>query len=328
MRKNIVIVTPTPSSSEKILPVVVRIYPECHIHFVHTFSVGVYVFKYPRNLKFNDFPQVKNIEWKLRPKYGFGMAFSLDGDKPKRTSQNVDDILRSADEIIAVVYDERMVVHAFQTLILHTCSPQVYQAKKKVVLLESMLEKHIESAFLNFKSTSDKWFVDIYNEANLKKYFEYNFNLNSAVIFGKVLTKIGVDHSNFILSKFGLIILYYLKSVKEIKYGDLLVLMSRAWIGTGKYNKGSIGSPLSRATIVDQFIDLGLLENTDNILMLSDKGQRFLEELHPDCCDLDLPFRIEAWIKEGEESRSKMDKYIKTFFGKQMRFLNKSKAKD
>jgi hypothetical protein len=46
-----------------------------------------------------------------------------------------------------------------------------------------------------------------------------------------------------------------------------------------------------------------------------------LNRLHPDCEDPDLPFRLHAWCEAGAAAKPAIDRYIKTFFGKQKRFM-------
>jgi hypothetical protein len=61
-----------------------------------------------------------------------------------------------------------------------------------------------------------------------------------------------------------------------------------------------------------------------NFVSLSENGRKFLQALHPDCQDFDLPFRLQEWQKlPSEEARKKIDKYLLTWFGRQKRFLDK-----
>ena len=55
-------------------------------------------------------------------------------------------------------------------------------------------------------------------------------------------------------------------------------------------------------------------------LVLSAQGQAFLDLLHPGCCDQDLPGRMRQWEQEWPVSRPKIERYLRTFFGKQKRF--------
>jgi hypothetical protein len=63
------------------------------------------------------------------------------------------------------------------------------------------------------------------------------------------------------------------------------------------------------------------------LLKLSDLGHRYLDSLHPSCEDADLPFRLDAWSKLPEvEAKAKIDRYIRTFFGKQKNHLDRCRS--
>lgn len=67
-------------------------------------------------------------------------------------------------------------------------------------------------------------------------------------------------------------------------------------------------------------VSLGLLIGSHPGNPISARGQALLESLHPDCEDPDLPYRLDTWVRDGEASLPAMDRYIRTFFGKQLRF--------
>jgi hypothetical protein len=68
-----------------------------------------------------------------------------------------------------------------------------------------------------------------------------------------------------------------------------------------------------------------LIDRTE--VSISPRGESFLGLLHPDCEDPDLPARIDNWMTKGfDASRPVIDRYTKTYFGKQMRFYAKSRA--
>jgi hypothetical protein len=59
----------------------------------------------------------------------------------------------------------------------------------------------------------------------------------------------------------------------------------------------------------------------DRSLVVTDAGRETIKRLHPGYCDPDLPFRINQWSVEGLlVSRPAIDRYIRTFFGRQMRY--------
>ena len=94
-----------------------------------------------------------------------------------------------------------------------------------------------------------------------------------------------------------------------------------------RYPAGSVqlGSAASSHEIITNLVLLGLVSCTpdqSNRLgcRLTDAGASFLDLLHPDCEDADLPFRHSQWQAEWPASRSAMERYLRTFFGKQRRF--------
>ena len=52
-------------------------------------------------------------------------------------------------------------------------------------------------------------------------------------------------------------------------------------------------------------------------------GRAFLEKLHPDCEDPDLPFRLSEWQHDPATGHAKAQRYLRTWFGKQKRFMNR-----
>lgn len=59
-------------------------------------------------------------------------------------------------------------------------------------------------------------------------------------------------------------------------------------------------------------------------LSIAPLGESLLDALHPDCEDRDLPFRFKEWGDMPEsESAEKVDRYIRTFFGKMKRYADR-----
>ncbi len=99
------------------------------------------------------------------------------------------------------------------------------------------------------------------------------------------------------------------------------------WRGTGKYPLGEMGSPASRGALIDRLRTLRLVSKESKGIQLSPLGEEFLTRLHPDCKDLDLPQRLATWCTAGlEASKPGIDKYIRTVFGKQLRFAARAQS--
>lgn len=171
----------------------------------------------------------------------------------------------------------------------------------------------------------------------VKRYFDWNFNVNSFAVLGAAQRRAGVPDGPHplsrvapLLSKYALQLLYDLHARPPMPDGLVISLMHR-WPGTGRYQvvpgewRAQLGSPASRYPILDNLISAGLLARTQvdgkQGVLVSARGRTLLGLLHPDCEDPDLPFRLHAWCEQGAASKPAIDRYIKTFFGKQKRFL-------
>ena len=101
------------------------------------------------------------------------------------------------------------------------------------------------------------------------------------------------------------------------------------WAGTGRYRHEAgfgpwgLGGPASRLQIMKDLGRAGLADTANpRRIAVTDLGLRFLDMLHPDSEDRDLPFRLHAWTFLPEDvAGPKVDRYLRTFFGKQIRHL-------
>ncbi len=166
----------------------------------------------------------------------------------------------------------------------------------------------------------------------VRRYFDYNYLLNAYPIMGKTFEKSFGKRLEWPLSKHELQILFFMRSTKNSRLNDAhLSARMRYWQGTGKYKARDwygyfgMGNPASRHCIIENLIGQNLLvRNLDRTICITDLGERLLEHMHPDCEDPDQVFRIYLWAQLPlDEAKAKIGRYIKTFFGKQKRFLSK-----
>lgn len=325
----IVIVTDKPIGSRIIFPIANKYFKDSEITFIHTLTIGHFDFKYPKNLKMRDFPILLEPEWKVRNVESkiLKPLQMVDGELLP-INASIKEVISNADEIVFACYPDRSEIFSFQILLTEYCDNATLERPQKAVWISNRTECSVKMAFESQRHTHEMWFQKSYAEAQIKKYFDFNFNVNSSAIFGLVFDHIGLDRSKFILSKFSLVVLYFIRKTVSIKNSDLFMIMHEQWKGTGKFPTGTLGSITSRHEIVHQLINMNLLLDESGYLSLSGVGERFLDHLHPDCCDLDLPFRIESWMIDYENSLPKIDKYIRTVFGKQIRYFQKRIAQN
>ncbi len=165
--------------------------------------------------------------------------------------------------------------------------------------------------------------------ARVRRRFDYGYLANALAVHGRTLRAAGAGPAAPVPSKYGLQTLYDLRRNGPATEGRLVGRM-QAWRGTGRYPRTErtrwvgVGGPASRYDILSMLRRAGLVEETDRLLGLSALGRRFLDLLHPDSEDRDLPFRLHAWTDLPEEAgNARVDRYLRTFFGKQVRFLAK-----
>jgi hypothetical protein len=93
------------------------------------------------------------------------------------------------------------------------------------------------------------------------------------------------------------------------------------WMGTGKYKPYPISDQMADAAT--KFVHLGLVEfdNENETLSLSDKGNRLLDILHPDCEDPDVMLR---WTENDGFFKPDCEKSCDDWI---MRFFSKMKTK-
>jgi hypothetical protein len=195
---------------------------------------------------------------------------------------------------------------------------------KYAALDKNSLEKALNEREKLEHSDMFKHFKDAYQK---KDYFEYNYNVNSLLLFGEVLRKTGIYNNNLILTKNFIQTLYIIHNYKDkINECRLLKIMEI----------NNIGQACSRHEIYLKLYENSLLEkrlvNIDGIergyVVLSDYGKEFMEYLHPRTNDPKLCSRLDEEIKSNskmtiKEFKEYTDNYIQDVFGKQKRYMRK-----
>lgn len=172
--------------------------------------------------------------------------------------------------------------------------------------------------------------------SEIKRFFDYNYLNNRNVILRRTFDHIGLPSDETLPSKLGIPLLYWLAELSDgtaTWRGDLDKAMKH-WPGTGRYAgkaakidsyQHQFSNIASEYAIVEDLVRGGLATQSRETVSITDAGRRFLDALHPDCRDLDLPYRIREWQSQDiEVAKPKIAKYLNTWFGKQRRFLEKS----
>lgn len=299
---------------------------------VHNF--GLFDFKYPHGLTFNRLPFIGEPQWKQReffagdvslraPTLCYGVHDGIVVPLPKDDPALV---LKEASEIICACSPDPRGAHAFQTLLEQTLGVTAASQSHRMLPLISMSERGIEDAFNAGHTTQGEGFQGLLRRAEAKRFFDYNFNTNSFMVFGKALRAVGVENPT-LMSKWMLQVLFWFEVDRRhgpFSEGAVFKHMCdwSGWVPHApKPFPGVVGSPTSQAVMLENLLSMELLRRAGHRdLEISDRGTAFILQIHPDCQDMDLPWRLPKWEDNWPESRPNVERYLRTFFGRQSRY--------
>lgn len=311
----IIVIVDKPLLSRRLLPVF-KNSPE-PVVFLHLFYFTNIYFNYPDKVKWADYPYLEEPRYHVRDWDNWlPMQITPEGELEKttvdtKTIQNATQVIFGGDPCSEIAY-------IFNFFAKEVLKKPVENHYYPALVLYSLDEKAITKAYEERDNFYPK-FKGLMAAGEIKRYFDSQYNTNSFGIFGSILSSMGISNH---MSKYGLLLLYILKSLEPKKEGEIVHLMSK-WQGSGKYQGKGFGSVTSRLQILNNLVDMGFVERKDTLYRITDKGQEFLSLLHKDCYDPDLSFRISEWeAMPVEIAKGKINRYINTFFGKQKKKLN------
>lgn len=326
-----IIITETPAKAKRIASVAKRFWKDQSFISLCSIPFAPYMRPvYPRGLKWKDYPyigtpQVKVSTWLTDT--GLSWHANLLNDSGEFVPyQMTDDVFKSADNIVFACDPDNRGALAFAMLVEHMLGDNILSVRDfPAVVLTSLDEDYLVKAFEE-RSTFNLLCTDMLSFGRIKRYFEWNWNVNSQSVFREALSRIGVGPDAPPLSKYSLQLLLWLATNTNGKLLSVAQVVSNMeyWKGTGKYTGHcSLGSPSSYSGILESLTKSGLIHTRRHYVEPTTLGLKFVATLHKDCIDADLPFRIVQWCRlPFEEAKPKIDSYLKSFFGKQKRLLD------
>lgn len=324
----VTVVVEKPSITRAIAPHLRRQWPNASIAVIHARPYSNFRQKYPRGLAWKDFPFIGEPQYEVADWPGWApVEVNIHGDIAACVM--TDDLFASSTIVINACDQDHTGAIAFTSLI--EAKPRLLaNAKILSVRFGNSAEISVQNAFANPENFY-KVFAKEIVYGKMRRYFDWNWNVNSLGVFGKTMSMAGAAKESGPLSKYALQTLYFVAKRGQISSGAIIDAMEN-WKGSGKYSidvsRPGFGSPGSRSRILQNCIDAGFIETNDSGSenKIAPLGSRLLGLIHPDCEDPDLPFRIDQWCLDGStSSKEKIDRYIRSFFGKQIRFLNASR---
>lgn len=316
-------------------------------YFICTYGITPFKPVWPLDLKWTEFPVIQDVQTepyngfnKLQPDkfthcLAYGQAVMPDDSRNHISLKSCRRLISKADEIIFACAPDVRGVASFEQFI-HEFAPERNNDVFSAYFLNGLSPESLAGYIREPSTTAHQEYWKLKNAALVKRHFEHNFMLNSQSVLMRTYKKVG-GKSDVFISKYQIQLLYWLRQEalvnRQHKIESLFTHMDRHWSGTGKYKpsacsyieSGILGSPSSRQRIIDSLIEKGLISHVYDNFILTSLGHEFLSALHPDCMDLDLPFRLSAWMeKPFKEVRPAIDSYLRRYFSRQMRFMTKT----
>ncbi len=301
-----------------------KLWPLHSVYFLLNYSGRgvVYGFDYPTDIDSLTFPFIKELSWK-KCNEDTGYVWHLENKEINKTNYTNSAILKAAEKIVlmcaGICVSEPI---AFQVLLEQNFGKNIDQSYLLYVA-ENLGSEEVEFSLKNPITTNASVFQEQLKMDTAKRYFEYNFNFNSCVLFKPVLQKAGVLDKHFVFTKFVLALFYLLRDKSNFSTYEIVEIVYN-WKGSGSYPETSssytctILENLSKAELIK---DNGNGTEDNEHYDLTEKGKKLFELIHPDCWDIDIPGKLVLWEENWPESKKEMDEYLITFFKKQMEFV-------
>lgn len=328
MPKSLVVLAEKPAFAHRFAPHLRNHWPHAAIVLLHTCSLGPMRFRYPRGLAWADYPTLAEPSYSLAADHAWTpLQIAPDGavaPLPAWSGPECLRALREADDVVYLCDPDPTGAMAFYLTVEAVRGAGEGGRDWPAFALQAWDERSLAETARQPKRFASH-LQPLIQAGLVKRYFDFNFNVNALAIFGRVLRDGGVDTRTVTvaLSKYGLQALYDLRRQAQPLPADALLWRWARWPGTGKYPSAprGLGSAMSRGLLLEQLQAAGLI-GPDPQLALGAAGVALLARLHPDCEDPDLPFRLDAWQRAGlAAAQPAMDRYLRTVFGKQKRFM-------
>lgn len=306
-QSNIVLVMDKRSQANAIAPYAAKRWPGRQVFVVFTLYKGFYEFSYPQGLSRDDFPFLVRPEWKVRDFEWSDYRFVVEllNGEAEETDLDPFQTIKRAGEICFACNPGRSGVNAFEVLLTECLGADEAAKERPALILDSMLEESIIRAFDAPSTTANPQFLEWSKHGWAMAFFHFNFNVNSKALFGECLRKVGVDTSDFTLTYNCLELLYRLRKQRPVsECQDVTPLADLT--GTGRYQI--------------QLRKIGLLAYQDRVAVITDRGHEFLNMLHPDCEDPELPDWLAFLQSDWPYSTGKMMRYLDAFFRNQLEY--------
>ena len=319
---SLLVLVEKPSVMRDLKPFIDQAYPEYAISWLIACHLTYIELRLPRGQAYADYPVTPMPTGRLRPQARLvtpAQRYECPEHSPDEVVHHVGIALQDAHQVLvcadASASSQWSVSHL---LTLH----DVPTEKRCYAAITQLSADYLRAQFpVNTPGVPD-WAASLIQHGEAYAYVDHAWAINSVALM-----------PGGFISKYSLQWLYALNDAQLQETGltmaELLQRFSR-WPGSGKY-PGTVmmGSAASLSAIFEQLCERGFLRCQSSTVetpspadrwFLSASGRAYLAQLHPDCRDPDIAFRLKDWARHWPESIHQVTRYLRTFFGKQKRF--------
>jgi len=254
---------------------------------VTMFFISNFVFEYPKNKKYNEYPLIEEVKYKNIP--------------------YLKELEEEYDQLI-IATDPDYTGHYIAAQLLLNQYGENWKSKfKEIIIYDYYSEYSKNNSFIAQMEDFDK---NVKN-AESKYFFDYNYNLNSQVLFKEIINKLDLSKKNITITKYMTLSLWLIQKENLTDLHNIVRTINN-YKGSGKYSDSRIGSPASLIKIINNLRNIGLISGEG----ITIKGEVFLNNLVKNTFDPDISQRL-------FQDKDQISKYIMKVFGRQK---NKNKV--
>jgi hypothetical protein len=351
----ITIIASKPSVVDAVAPIIIPDHADHEITIVNYGLWGLFRRRMPRGLRMSDFPYVEPPLWSVEEPRTPMMEWR--GGRRGTIQESPFDLIRQADLVICATDYFSIEVHAAAMILTHAYGIRMDKrtrptADGRTVALDGYAwisqqdgedpsdEPYPEIRWLPITglhagqvrsdwamglTTHSPQFRRLVAEGSAMRHFNNAFEINAAAIIDPLVKAVSPDYAGGLVGKAGLQMIIHMGDEEPMTESTAMRTMMD-WKGSGRHQPHELGNAATRWRIMDNLEKAGLVDREGSLLSVSEAGRTFLASLHPDCRDADQPARLTAWSKDWPASRPMMERYVRTFFGKQKRRTGRTHA--
>jgi len=342
--KTIAIVAAKPFVVNAVLPTIMPDHAEHRIVIVPYWIWGMFrKFAMPRGLRMSDMPYTGTPHWMHWDMPDMSVAYERNGDGRIPLEMSQFEALATADEIICMTDASPVEAHSAAMLMAHAFGMSMigddYASLERIgepnakeplpfpevryLPLDSLKAEDVKRNWMRGLTTHSPEFLDLVKQQCCIRFFNIAFQVNSRMILDSILRDLNPAYEGGMIIKSSLQILYVIADNCGMSMDRLKRVMIE-WKGTGRHPDVPIGELANRHQAVENLANAGLIRIKNDMYTVSPVGASFLAALHKDCRDVDQFARLDAWARQWPASRPAVEKYLRTFFGKQKRLNGRS----